>query len=204
MGSLKVIFFSVVAIVGLMGCGRAGTPFTPEQVAPQRVQQLNVTADGAGVKLAWVAPKRDRRGKALSSLEGYEIFRADLSTAATSGELGSGPVDATKDEAFAHIGTIKDEHLAKLEELRAAARREGKPTRRIAVAKELESFSFLDSNVKPGTTYVYRVQPFNHGGVLTRDFDLIQVAYRGITSEISAFSGQNLDDLTSETFSFEE
>jgi hypothetical protein len=158
------------------GCGRYKPPLPPEMFAPKAVDALSVTASEAGVVFAWTAPDEDRRGKELKFIDGYAIQRKTIA------ERG----DETNPKVrFQTIGFVRDQHVKVREELRAAARAEGKIGRTIESPAEHTKFSFVDAGAQRSTTYMYQVVPQNQGGADGVVREVARVTFKGAASDIA-------------------
>lgn len=167
----------VVALGFVMsGCGRYKPPLPPEMFAPKAVDALSVTASEGGVLFAWTAPDEDRRGKELKFIDGYAIQRK---TIAEKGDETNPKIQ------FVTIGFIRDQHVTVREDLRAAARAEGKIGRTIESPGEYTKFSFVDPTAQRSTTYMYQVVPQNQGGTDGVVREVARVTFHGATSDIA-------------------
>lgn len=172
-----------VVLFATSGCGRYGPPVPPEAVAPAQVETLKVSAVAEGVRFSWNSPQSDRRGESLKSLDGYRVYRKSIEK----------PSDVTDSNIeFTLLGTLEDTHLEALEQARAEARAAGRPAHRARVDAKLTTFEFLDKEVAPGSTYIYKVVPFNQGDVESEAFRLVRVLWRGDSSEISSVDGTTI------------
>ena len=163
----------------MSGCGRYKPPLPPEMFAPKAVDALSVTASESGVIFSWTAPDEDRRGKELKFIDGYAIQRKTIA------EKG----DETNPKIhFATIGFVADRHVKVREELRAAARAEGKIGRAIESPAEYTKFSFVDGTPKAATTYMYQVVPQNQGGTDGVVREVARVTFKGAASDIAMVS----------------
>ena len=162
--------------LSVVGCGRFKPPLPPEKFAPKAVEALTVTATDAGVLFAWSSPDEDQQGKELKSIEGYSIQRKVIS------QKGD---ETDPSVRFETIGFIKDSHVKVREELRAAARKEGKIGRSIKSPEEHTKFSFVDSKVQRDKTYIYQIVPENQGGTEGGIKQFARVTFRGVTSDIA-------------------
>lgn len=160
----------------LAGCGKYAPPRPPEDFSPGQVESLQVTAQMQGVQFKWSSPDKDLRGRTLKTIEGYRIYRKEL-------VHPHNVLDESVDEEL--IETIPDTHLAELEGLRRQAEEQGQLTRRVKVDLEKMKFEFTDINVRAGQTYVYRIVPFNQGGVEGAANQLVKVLFRGESSEVA-------------------
>ena len=177
-------------IVALSACGRYGPPLLPEDLAPQAINNLSVSAETGGVRFAWQSPRNDRRGKELKSLGGYRLYRKEL--AALDANQRGDEVHPDSPE-FEMVVTIQDTHVAELAERREQARAAGLPSRKLKPVKELMEFEYLDTAVDPGKIYVYKLVPYNtaEGGI----GNLVRVVFQGTASLITEVQGETLDDL---------
>jgi hypothetical protein len=160
----------------MSGCGRYKPPLPPEMFAPKAVDALSVTASEVGVVFAWTAPDEDRRGKELALIDGYAIQRKTIA------EKG----DETNPKIrFQTIGFIRDQHVKVREEMRAAARAEGKIGRTIESPAEYTKFSFVDPSAQRSTTYMYQVLPQNQAGTDGVVREVARVTFNGAASDIA-------------------
>lgn len=167
---------TLLVAVGVGGCGRFKVPLPPEMFAPKAVDALTVTATESGVVFAWTAPDEDQRGKELKSIEGYSIQRKIIA------ERG----DETNPKVrFDTIGFVKDSHVTVREDLRAAARKEGKIGRTIESPEEYTKFTFVDATAKRDQTYLYQVVPQNQGGTDGGVKEFARVTFRGAASDVA-------------------
>ncbi|MFM1848075.1 MAG: hypothetical protein RL417_1549, partial [Pseudomonadota bacterium] len=95
---------------------------------------------------------------------------------------------------FEEAGFVADTHLVVQDELRAAARKEGRAAQRIKADPALSRFSFRDTAVTAGQSYTYKVVPVNQGGAEGRVSESLTVAYNGAESRVSQRSISKLDD----------
>jgi hypothetical protein len=166
----------VLVAAAIVGCGRYKAPVPPEMLAPKAVDALTVTATEAGVVFAWTAPDEDQRGKELKFIDGYAIQRK--------------PIIETGDETnpkvrFETIGFVKDSHVTIREDLRAAARKEGKIGRAIESPEEHTKFSFVDASAQRDKTYLYQIVPQNQGGTDGGIKELARITFKGAASDVA-------------------
>ncbi|HMO02531.1 MAG TPA: hypothetical protein PKA79_06045 [Oligoflexia bacterium] len=167
----KVIFL----LVFMLGCGRYHPPYAPEEVAPVAVGDLSVSATENGVKFQWSAPTKDGRGKELRQLNGYRIYRKTLTYLS----------DITNPrKEFELIAEIPDLFLVKLFELREQARAEGKSSHRARVPEEFKKYSYIDENLTPKISYLYKVVAFNQTGQDGGIGQLFKVDFDGLISTV--------------------
>lgn len=157
-------------------CGKYAAPRPPEDFSPREVDALQAAADLQGVQLSWRAPERDMRGRPLKSIEGYWIYRKEIAQL-------SDIMDVSKPDVL--LAVIPDTHLLELDKMRAEAEKAGRLTRRVKVEEEKKRFAYTDLNVQSGKTYLYRIVPFNQGGVAGHYNQLVKVLFRGDSSEIA-------------------
>jgi hypothetical protein len=170
-----------IALVGLLGgCGKYGPPVPPEALAPSAVSGLAVSGSAEGVTLAWVAPELNQRKRELDSIDGYTVLRRDADAD------GNGTAEGDRgDRRFTELVTVPDTHLEVQRELREKARAEGTPTSRVKVDPALKRFTFIDRTPTAGAAYIYKVVPFNQGGVTGGVRDEYRVVFNGANSEVS-------------------
>ena len=80
-------------------------PLPPEKLAPADVRDLQVSTSVAGVSFAWTAPVKNVKGSELKDLEGYRVYRKEISTESNTQDPYS---------KFDLIATIQDGHLKEL------------------------------------------------------------------------------------------
>lgn len=164
----------VVAI--LLGCGRFKIPLPPEMFAPKAVDELTVTTTHSGVVFTWTAPDEDMQGKELKFIDGYAIQRK---TIAQKGDETDPKV------RFDTIGFVQDSHVKIRDDLRAAARKEGKIGRTIESPGEYTKFSFVDSTAKVNQTYMYQIVPQNQGGTDGGVGQIARITFKGLASDVA-------------------
>ncbi len=177
MKTLAHFIILCAAGISLSSCGRYAPPVAPEKVAPEAVGALTVKGTLDGVAFTWRAPDSDQRGKSLTSLDGYRVYRKQLLTAKDAIDL---------QDNFAIVGSVADTAFAALTKAKDEAKAAGRPTRRVHISDDLKQFSFLDNGVKAGSTYLYKVVPYNQGGVEGESFQLVQVLWRGEASDVKS------------------
>ena len=69
-----------VALFGGISCGKKGAPRAPELAQPQVIKDLKAEAENRGVVLTWSRPTRYVDGKRLRDLQGFVIFRKEISS----------------------------------------------------------------------------------------------------------------------------
>jgi len=180
--SLLLIYFFVLLVAG---CGKYGPPLPPEVFAPAPVNNLEAVAAPDGILISWFAPQVDRRGRELTAIEGYRVFRMDDVFGTQEPEREARPSD------YEELDFIPDSHIEVREQLRKEARERGEIARRVRVDAELTTFSYFDSSVQAGHSYIYKIVPFGRGaeGDVNR---MIQVLFRGETSDISLVTRRDL------------
>lgn len=184
----------VCALVFSSGCGRYGPPVAPEALAPQAVPDLQVQGTTDGVTFSWRSSETDQRGKELLSLDGYRIYRAQKPQSIDK----KSAEEKAEEPEFTLVGTLEDTHLSALQKARAEARAAGKPSRRIRPDENLMKFSFVDTEVSPGVTYLYKVVPVNQGDVESDAYQLVQVLWKGESSQIALVDRSTIDVGTEE------
>jgi hypothetical protein len=172
-------FAICVLCLWAQACGRYGNPFPPEALAPQAVGNLSAKASETSIILAWTAPRNDLRGRELSTLDGYKIYRQQLSA-----EVTAEAVPTRKRLEPELLAIIPDTHIAVRDELRVRAREEGKLARRVRVDPELVNFEYSDQDVLVGSLYKYTIVPFNQGRVEGLTREAVEVLFRGRQSRI--------------------
>jgi len=166
-----------VLATGLSGCGRYRPPLPPEYLAPAAVDNLVVTPTEGSVGFSWTAADSDARGKELKSAEGFSVERKEL--------VNRGD-ETNPDVKFERIGYLSDKHVEVREKLRAEARAAGKVGRTVKSPEEFTKFSFVDSKVAKGKTYLYQIVPLNQGGTEGVVGQLTKVVFQGAQSAVVA------------------
>lgn len=179
---------AVLLVSLIVGCGRYGNPLPPEMFTPQAVKDLEAKASLTGIELSWMAPSNNMKGDTLESIDGYFVWRRKQVTQA--GEV----------EDFEQVATLEDNHLQIQQQLQEEARAKGKIARRVKVKDELKLFNWLDKDVEAGTTYYYRVIPFNQGDTEGEINKEVRVKFRGDTSEIQLMNYEDELDINSRSF----
>lgn len=187
---------AALVLFAATGCGRFGPPKPPELFGAKKVSDLEAKAAPDRLTLSWRSPDRDIRDKELKSLEGYRILRANEK-------------DFRKREKLAdyleEIGYIEDSAVEEREEAREIARETpGTISRRIKIPEERRHFSFDDTSVQQGETYLYRIVAMNQGGVKGDPSDIVKVFFKGEASEVFMVKDENALDKAEMLSEFEE
>ena len=178
------VFLLFLLVFNLSACGKYGPPLPPEAFSPRAIEDLQVSSKVSGVKFSWRSPSLDLQGEELEDLDGYFIFRR---VAKNSAAL------VMDEEEFDEIARLEDVSVSEREERREVAREEGLPTRKISSKPELEYFEYLDEGLTPGVTYIYKIVPFNQGEVEGQVTQLIEIFFRGSSSEIRFVDESSFD-----------
>ncbi len=165
----------LIALLALTGCGRYVKAVAPEMMAPAPVKNFTVAPMTDGLLFAFESSDEDVRGKALKSLEGYNLYRKELVTAETS---------IFKRDGYVLLTTIQDKHLLALDQLREQARVQGRNPSKVVVPPQLRTFSFKDTSLVNGKIYAYRLVGFNQNGVEAEVDRMIRVEYAGDASKV--------------------
>lgn len=75
----KKILFCILVICLICACGKYAPPISPENFSADSVLNLEAKAKVDQVTFVWNSPKTDRRGKAITEITDFIIFRADAS-----------------------------------------------------------------------------------------------------------------------------
>jgi hypothetical protein len=152
------LLIAATTLLLITGCGKVASPKAPEYFAPEIVGEYAVTPSvGQGIIISWKAPKNDRNGKELKTMDGYSVERATL-------EEG----DTVATAKFSEIAFIHDGHILERDKLRAELRAQHKPSRSADVKSEKKMFSYTDSSPEandPSLHLMYRVIGINQDGV---------------------------------------
>lgn len=168
--------FFVCMLILCFGCGRYAPPIAPEFVAPSPVESLEVTADEHSVSFSWIASDRDQRGKELTDSGLFRVERALL-------DEDQSVFDIQDD--FVVVGMLDDKHVEIRDELRRAARKEGRIGRRIEAPSDSMNFLYRDVPLESDKVYVYQIVPINQGGVRGGVREYIKVLFKGVDSVIT-------------------
>ncbi len=177
---------SIIALaVVVAGCGRFKVPLPPEMFAPKAVETLVVTPSSQGVGFTWIASDEDMQGKELKYPGGFSIQRTTIV------ERGD---ETNPDVLFEKIGYVEDKHVKVREDLRKAARAEGKIGRTIEAPSELVEFAFVDKSATQGSTYIYQIVPVIKGNVEGGIGEVIRVVFKGAQSDVVRLSSLDVPE----------
>lgn len=176
-------FLVILSLVSLSACGKYGPPLPPEAVSPSTISKLEVKASDNSIAFNWEAPDSDQRARPLKSIDGYRVYRKQISKR---GDI------ADADVSYSLLGEIKDSHLVQLNKLRMEAEAKGQPTHRVKTDPNMSKFAFEDPRLQLGAQYIYRIAPYNQGNIEGRVAKLVKVNFNGAKSEISMIN--NPDD----------
>lgn len=183
---MRTVIFVTLSLFMITACGKYAPPQPPEAFSPKGIQQLEVVANLNSLLFRWRAPDEDLRGKELKSMNGYNVYRKELSF----------PSDVTdEDVEFELITEIEDLHIEERDKLREAAEAEGKPIKRIKADGTLKQFEFLDDSLKPGHSYLYKIVPFNQGDIEGQVLEMVKVQFRGQSSTVIIVKQDDFADL---------
>jgi hypothetical protein len=180
MRSLLIYLLLTVSTVAIASCGRYGAPLPPSVFAPEAVSSLQANGSDQGVRIAWVTPERDRRGKELVDLKYFAVLRTELDNL---GPFIRNPLGESE-----VVGQINADHITKVEEKRTAARLEKRSTRNIKLAKDSKLFEFLDTTANPGASYIYSVVAYTAKDVAGGLNDFVRIDFNGSQSLARVFS----------------
>ncbi len=175
----------LLAAITLGACGKYGPPLAPEALAPEQPQEMQVTADVDGVHFQWRASEDDRRGEELRSMDAYRVYRKRIVNRA----------DIINEEIqFDLLTEIPDTHVQVLKDLREKAIEAGQISRRVKVEDTLTTFTYDDKTAEPGILYLYKIVPVNQGSVEGEVKQLVQILYRGDTSQIEYVKSSQFEE----------
>lgn len=144
----SIFALGLVAVVAA-GCGKKGNPRAPELAVPETIRDLKVGSEARGIVLTWSRPMRYVDGKNLRDLAGFVIFRKDI---LTTGPCPECPVP------YRERTTVNIEDQEKFIKKR--------------------QFRFVDQELKPQTTYRYRVFSQLTDGSLSDPSNEVEVTWR--------------------------
>jgi hypothetical protein len=137
MRCLPLLFVITVLIAG---CGKRGNLIYPDLLVPEAPGAVTVQQAGPGMKLSFVLPKKDLAGQNLTNLSGFNILKRE--TTPDKGE----DCDACKEA----LRIFKKLYVDFQDEV---VRRYG------------GLMILMDSNVRIGSVYTYKVVPFTTDGL---------------------------------------
>lgn len=74
-----LFFLSVLLfLVPLSGCGRKSQPIPLYSLTPAAIEDLSYSTSERGLILTWSSPDQTTSGEPLTTLEGFEILRAEV------------------------------------------------------------------------------------------------------------------------------
>lgn len=147
---LRAILLFISALA-LTACGKRGPLIYPDMLVPASPSGVTARQTGQLIRLSFTLPRKDRAGRDLDDLAGVTVSRR----AAAAGQ-DTGCSACTED--FSPLRKLYLESP-----LTGGVQRSG------------SQMLLLDSDVKVGETYSYRVEPFTAGGVVGQASPLITV-----------------------------
>lgn len=75
----KVLWLTVLVLIGFTACGKKGDPRAPELATPKIISNLTARSAPDGVALTWSRPTEYVDGTDLKDLASFVIFRKELS-----------------------------------------------------------------------------------------------------------------------------
>jgi len=171
----RIAFYSLL-LIGTSGCGRYVPAVAPEKMAPAPAQNFTVAPMNDGVLFAFQSSSDDVRGRPLKSLEGYRLYKKNL----TQDDSG-----IFRKEGYNLVTAILDNHLAALTELQDRAKASGKNPNNVSVPPSLTKFTYKDTSLTRGQSYAYRLVGFNQGGVEAEIDRVVQIDFDGDNSTIT-------------------
>jgi len=76
--SCKTIFFCIVSIICLLGCGKKGDPRALSTITPTKIKDLKALPRGGAIDLSWSIPYKNTDGSRLLNLKGFKILRSEI------------------------------------------------------------------------------------------------------------------------------
>jgi hypothetical protein len=171
-GFILLSMFGLAIIgMGVFGCGRYAPVIAPELTAPDVIKFQPFVPSSKGVSLTWLAPQQDRQGKKLKKLDGFRIYRRDI-------PMNRQDRDNDAIE-FKVIGVVGDTTVAERIRRQKDQRAILKSGRQVRLSQEDLAVSFLDTNVKAGGFYLYKVMAFNSLAAEGLATSFVEVLYNG-------------------------
>jgi predicted small lipoprotein YifL len=75
---MRNIYFVLIIITLLAGCGKKGVLIPPESLLPAPVNDLRVIQKGESFQLSWAPPSREAGGRSLHELAGFRVFKREV------------------------------------------------------------------------------------------------------------------------------
>ena len=72
----RSVFFYVLCVLPLAGCGKKGDPSAPRAVVPARIENLSAHPQGRAIVLGWSVPRKNTDDSELLDLKGFKILRS--------------------------------------------------------------------------------------------------------------------------------
>jgi predicted small lipoprotein YifL len=139
---MRKIFFALVIITIIAGCGRKGALISPDAQLPAPVNDLRAVQMGESFQLIWSLPTQEERGKALKDLAGFRLFKREVL-----------PPDEDCESCPNAYRLLKSVDMEYLQDTRLFGGR----------------LFFSDTEVINGTTYQYKISSFRKDGTSSRD-----------------------------------
>lgn len=135
------IFFLLLAIATLAGCGKKGALIPPEALVPATVADLQVEQRGETFRVSWSAPAREESGRPLKGGLRFRLQRREV--------LPPGQDCSACPEVWKLLAEIDPAVPGTVE------RRGG-------------LYTYTDRELRPETTYQYRIQAVTASGGVSR------------------------------------
>ncbi len=137
---MRVAMILGVCLFLVCGCGKRGALIYPDMLLPAAPAAVTARQSGAAVKLSFNLPAKDRAGRGLKGLSGIKVFRREA-------ETGQGPACNACTADFALLKQLY------LDVPDSAVQRFG------------DLMVVMDSSVREGVDYTYRVVPVTRDSV---------------------------------------
>jgi predicted small lipoprotein YifL len=72
---MKRLLLLILALLTLSACGKKGALMPPEALVPAAVSDLKVQQSGEAFRISWSAPSKEKGGRPLRDLAGFNLFK---------------------------------------------------------------------------------------------------------------------------------
>jgi len=145
------------------GCGKKGSPLPPEGLVPQAVGTIKTKGTGGSLFISWTMPQKNSDGSKLADLAGFKLYRKSGNECPT-----------CPSESYPSYVDI---------DLEAPG----------AAIIEGRNITFIDTDLKEGKFYSYKVAPYNRSGYFGEFSEAINVKWQSPPPAPRGFKGSASD-----------